>query len=263
MRPRIDICLVFFFIVSIVLPGCGRLMGTVSVTPLDSGEIEAKALLGSIARLNETLKTFKGIGSVNLSNRKGALRSARVAWVGTDNGNVRIEVLGVSGQPVASFATDGEWLYLYLRSEGRFYKKRINGAASLDPLLSIPIKADDVMAFIAGRVPVREHAQATVTRDLNGDGYVLILRNRWARHVEKIYLDHAKERIWKVEIFDPAGAVSFRVILEDFRMIESYRVPTRLSISDDKGMNAMLVVEKYWTNIQVLSTMFELSKPEK
>lgn len=263
MRPRIDICLVFFFIISIFLPACGRLMGTVSVTPMDSEEIEAKALLESIGRLNKTLKTFKGIGSVNLSDRKGSPRSARVAWVGTDNGKVRIEVLGITGQPIASLASDGEWFYLYLSSEGRFHKRRINGAASLEPILSIPIKSDDVMTFIAGRVPVRAHTQARITRDHGGDGHVLTLKNRWARHVEKIYLDDTKERIWKVEIFDPSGAVSFRVILEDFRVIERYHIPTRLCLSNDNGMNTILVVEKYWTNIPVLSSMFELSTPEK
>ncbi|MBC8392392.1 MAG: DUF4292 domain-containing protein [Deltaproteobacteria bacterium] len=256
-----NVYLLFFLLaLSFFLSACSSFIGRAPERPPDPREIEARDLLDKIYKVNETLRTFKGIGRLNLSKR-GTIRGGRVAWIGSYDGKLRIEVLGISGQPIASLASDGHWVYLSSQVKRRFHKARINDA-SLKNFISIPVKTSDVIALITGRVPVREYSTAMVRKNDTGDGYVLILKKRWGNVIEKIYMDNQKESVHKIEIFDVTGSLLYRVTLENIRIIQDYRIAMRLVMSNDTGADFKLTIERYWPNIPVSTSMFELVPPE-
>ena len=129
--------------------------------------IEAQGLIAAIQSNNDTLKTFKGIGKVKLS-KKGKIQGARIAWVGSDPGRLRLEILAITGQPIVSLASDGDWVYLNIHDRQRFYRKRTTDA-NLNNIVSIPVKSSDVLHLLAGRIPVRAHNHATVIKNESGD----------------------------------------------------------------------------------------------
>ncbi len=135
--------------------------------------------------LNRSLATFKGVGKANLA-AEGQRRSARIVWVGMAPDKLRIEILGVPGQPAASIALDGEWITFDPHTPDRFYRRRI-GDDSLQPILSIAINAPDLIDLLRGRLPIRDHATAVLFRPPGAGGFVLQLEKRWWGIQQKIF----------------------------------------------------------------------------
>jgi len=223
--------------------------------------IEAQGLIAAIQSNNDTLKTFKGIGKVKLS-KKGKIQGARIAWVGSDPGRLRLEILAITGQPIVSLASDGDWVYLNIHDRQRFYRKRTTDA-NLNNIVSIPVKSSDVLHLLAGRIPVREHNHATVIKNESGEGYVLLLKKGSKRVLERIYLDEPKKMVQKVEVLNTNGSLGFRATFEKMQIIDGYNVPLVLRIADDEGVNFQLNVEKYWANVSVSPSAFVLRPPDE
>ena len=250
-----------FFYRCFFLCSCASYIGRAPEKAAVAIGIEAQGLIAAIQSNNDTLKTFKGIGKVKLS-KKGKIQRARIAWVGSDPGRLRLEILAITGQPIASLASDGDWVYLNIHDRQRFYRKRTNDA-NLKNIVSIPVKSSDVLHLLAGLIPVREHNHATVIKNESGEGYVLLLKKGSKRVLERIYLDEPKKMVQKVEVLNTNGSLGFRATFEKMQIIDGYNVPLVLRIVDDEGVNFQLNVEKYWANVSVSPSAFVLRPPDE
>ena len=245
----------------IFLCSCAGLIGRAPEKATVAIEIEAQGLIAAIQSNNDTLKTFKGIGKLKLS-KKDKIQRARIAWIGSDSGRLRLEILTITGQPLASLASDGDWVYLNTHDRQRFYRKRTTDA-NLKNIVSIPVKSSDVLDLLAGRIPVRGHDQAAVIKNESGKGYVLLLKKGAKRVIERIYFDETKKLIQKVEILNSNGSLGFRATLEKMQTIDGYNVPLVLRIVNDEGVNFQLDVQKYWANVPVSPSVFALRPPDE
>ncbi len=217
-------------------------------------------LLSKIQNTNSNLKTFKGIGSIHFGT--GAQRQkARAAWVGAMNAKLRIEILSISGQPAASLANDGKWLYLHLHQKRRFHKKHSTGS-NLKAFFSIPVESQDVVDLLAGRVPIRSHHQVSIVANPSQEGYILILSKRWRGEIERIYLDKEKSRIDKIEILGNQGSIAYRVHFEGRQIVDGFVIPASLDITNTQGDRLKIEIERFWTNVAVSPSMFVLNPPQ-
>jgi len=210
--------------------------------------LEGQALIERLKRNNSDLKTFKGVGSLRLKN-DGNLQTLRVAWMGESPEKLRIEALAISGQPMASFAGDGEWLYFLFHAEKKYYKKRYE--KGFDQFLSIPVHPREMIALLSGKIPVEAHHTVDLINDPDSPGYILILKKRWQGIVEKIYLDSEKQEVLKIECFDGQGALSFRVQRDQFQAVTGFNIPFLIHASDNDGSFFELTVQRCWTNVPV------------
>ncbi|MDM8538564.1 hypothetical protein QUF70_17550, partial [Desulfobacterales bacterium HSG17] len=99
---------------------------------------EASVLLSDLKNRNNTLKTFKGTGKIVFRDKYN-VQISRAAWMGDRNGKLRISLLNLSGQPAASFSSDGEYFYAVSHSDMRFYKKKASDPG-LKQIMTIPVK---------------------------------------------------------------------------------------------------------------------------
>ncbi len=235
---------------SILLSACATL-------PKPEQIAEAEAMLAKLQAKNQGLKSFKGIGTIRLKD-KDITQSSRVAWLGTEDGFLRIGLLTIAGQPAASIAYNGENLYFFSHLEGQFYKQKTPDP-DLEKLLSVPLKASEIIALLMGRVPVVKHRAAVIERNDSGQGWVLALKNSWGKAVEKIYLDDNRNDIKKVEIFD--GSLMYRAVPADMKSADKYLIPFRLTVSGKKA-EFSLSVDRYWINTSLSPDMFVLIQPE-
>ncbi|MAF33626.1 MAG: hypothetical protein CL941_06700 [Desulfobacter sp.] len=250
---------ILFFAASFFLSACSNLTGGMSKTPIDPRSAGAIDLLSLAKNKNSKLKTFKGIGRVRLWD-KGNFQVSRVAWVGWNPKRIRMEVLGVSGHPLVSLASDGDWVYFYIHTQQRFYKKRAN--TTFQNFLSLPLGSIDMIALLSGRVPIADHQSVVLKRDPVSNRYTLVLKKRWRGLVEKIYFDKKKENVTQVERFDSTGDLVYRAKFERLQTIAGYIVPVKLVISTAVGVIFELDIEKYWVGVPVSLPMFVLEPPK-
>lgn len=228
-------------------------------TPLPAEETRALALLSRLQTRNHTLKSFKGIGHIRVWHRKKMQVDQRLAWIAAEPDRLSIAVL-FSGFPAVKLASDGNWLY-YLESQNNhnYYKKIPARDGSLKKIIAIPVQVGDVVALLAGRIPVRAHDTVILKQGGSDTQTVLILRKNWRGVVEKIYLEGTGSRLRQIEIFQRGGALAYRAVFDTMRSAGPYQVPARLRLLNEAGSGFQLDVGRYWANVPVSPAMFVLN----
>ena len=246
---------------------------------------EAGELILFLKNQNFHLKTFKGVGRITFFENEKKDLTTRVAWVGSIPDRLRIVLRSVSGQPVVSFASDGEWIYLLNHTRGKFYKRRsVN--STMDRFFAIPVTSDDIVNILAGRVSVDHYDSVAVIKNSSSggrspvisddqtlvsahkdscayqDGYILVLKKGWGNTCQKIYLDADRKQVCMVEKFYLTGGLKYRAEFKEMQDIEGYRVPSRLVLSTHDGSGFQLDVDRYLAGVSVSPSLFVLTPPE-
>lgn len=242
---------------------------------------EAKAIISILKSQNHKLKTIKGVGRITFLEKE---MTTRIAWVASTPDKIRITLSSVSGHPMISAASDGQWFYFVSHASGDFYKKRPTNF-NMKRFFSISIKSEDLVNILLGRIPVVEYDSTDLMEDrslkgrsgkdfesvevssLNKDiignknSSVLLLKNKWGNVIEKIYLNDRQDA-HKIEMFDSTGALVYRVELIKMQEIKSYRVPYRLKVLNDDGAGFQLDLDRYWADASVSPSVFTLTPPK-
>ena len=248
-------------LVAVLLAACGGLSRKTSKPEDLAAMAEARTVLLALSRHNEKLINFKGIGKIKVWHKGEKKIDEKIAWIGSETFKISIVVL-ISGYPAIKIASDGKWVYYYeIRKEKPLYVKYPATDATLQRIVSVPIKISDIITLLAGRTPLREHHSALLQRQDSGNGYVLTLKKRWYGIVEKIYLAEDKKQVRQIEFFNRSGSLIYRARFDEMQAVNAYRVPARLNISSDMSMGFQLVVQKYETGIPVFPSMFVLKPP--
>ena len=271
---------VFFF------SACSTMAPMVPGGPGDLKTVsEAGEIVAYLKNQNLHLKTFKGMGRITFWENEKKDLTTRVAWAGSAPDRLRVVLRSVSGQPVVSVASDGQWIYLVDHTRGKFYKKHAGGS-TMKKFFSIPVTSDDIVHLLAGRVsidnydsvdllrnggssglmPGSESCPTTVSNQKkpceSEDGYILVLKKGWGNTCQKIYLDASRKQVCKVEIFYLTGNLKYRAEFKTMQDIEGYRVPSRLVLTTDDGSGFQLDVDRYWAGVSVSPSLFVLMPPE-
>jgi len=244
---------------ALFLMACSRLT---AVKQMDAARIaEAQRVVEHLQATNQSLKSFKGTGTISLRQNGVLTFDQRVAWAGAEPVSLSI-VLLVSGFPAARIASDGSWLY-YVDNQDpkKTYRKIRSDDPSLRRIIAIPINSSDVITLLCGRAPLRPHDAVVLEPDPAGDGFVLVLK-RWWGIVEKVYLDPGQSMVRQVEVFQRTGSLAYRAVFEKMQWVSDYQVPQKLALSDDDGVYCQLVIDRYWADVEVSPSMFVLPAPE-
>ncbi|MCP4109452.1 MAG: DUF4292 domain-containing protein [Desulfobacteraceae bacterium] len=224
----------------------------------NAASVEAENLVSALKNKNCNLNTFKGIGKIRQWNKYGS-QVIRVAWMGKKPGQLRIAALGISGQPVATISSDGKYLYFISHTENRFNKMR-SSDPNLKRIVSIPIKFSDVITMLSGGVPVRDYYYASIAR--NEFGHVIVLKTRWNRVLEKIYLDNSKTMVYRIEMFASGNNLVYSADFGRIQNVGPYRIPFQMIFSNGNDEGFQLSVNRYWPDVQISPSKFVLSSPK-
>ena len=250
-------------VVAVLLIGCAALRPAreLEIIPADKVN-EVRDLLSAIRIKNDSLRNFKGIGNIKLSQKGHFYLDQRVAWIGEKPLKLSIAVL-VSGYPAIKLATDGEWLYyLETHDDKTEFKKIRSSDPNLKNIISIPISSSDVLLLLAGCVPLAAFDAVDFIKEEAGNGFVLILKEKWWGIRQKIFYDENGLRVYRIEVFQRSGALLYRAEMERFGTVDGFEVPFRLELSTDSGNHFQLDIERCWVNIEVPPSAFVLVPPE-
>ena len=256
LRPATIIILV-----TVLLAGCSSLSRKTPGPQDLAAMADAQIVLRALGSQNDKLTNFKGIGKIRVWQNGKKRIDEKIAWIGSETVKLSIVVL-ISGLPAVKMASDGKWFYYYETRQGEpIYKKTAATDATLQRIVSIPIKTSDIIQLLAGRAPLRGHDAAVLHRQGTGTGYVLTLKKRWYGIVEKIFLDEDRTQVRQIEFFNRSGILIYRARFDEMQMINGYQVPSRLRIASDEGVGFELEVQKYWADVPVSPSMFVLAPP--
>jgi len=231
------------------------------ITPADKVN-EVRDLLSVLRTKNDSLRNFKGIGNIKVSQKGDFYLDQRVAWIGERPVRLSIAVL-VSGFPAIRLANDGEWLY-YLETHGSEteFKKIRASDPSLKTIISIPISSSDVVMLLAGCIPMPAFDSVDFIKEEAPQGFVLVLKERWWGIRQKIFYDENQSRVYRIDVFQRSGALMYRAEIERIQRVGEFEVPFQLKLSTDNGNYFQLDVDRCWVNVEMPPNAFRLKPPE-
>jgi outer membrane lipoprotein-sorting protein len=254
--------LALVLMVAFFLSACCSLVARVSEKPEDlKATPEARELLALLQHQNLTLRTFKGTGTITFRNNEKKLPAIRAVWIGSIPGKLRIALCSLSGQPTVSFASDGQWFYLFSHADSQFYKQ----PATIDTLkkfFSISITFEDIVSILAGRIALNQCNHAVAEKHESQSGYVLTLKKRSGTICERVYFNENKTDVNGVEVFDLNGALVYRVEFCGMQTIKNYQVPACVVFWNEEGRGFQLDIDRYWADVSISSSAFVLAPPE-
>jgi hypothetical protein len=231
------------------------------ITPADKVN-EVRDLLSALKTKNDSLRNFKGIGNIKVSQKGQFYLDHRVAWIGEKPVKLSIAVL-VSGYPAIKLATDGEWLY-YLETHGTQteFKKIRASDPNLKTIISIPIPSSDVVRLLSGCIPMPEFDSVAFIKEEAVHGFVLVLKEKWWGIRQKIFFDENRSQVYRIDTFQRSGALMYRAEIERIQRVGGFEVPFRLKLSADNGNDFQLDIDRCWVNVKLPPSAFVLTPPE-
>ena len=212
-----------------------------------------------MCRVNKTLITFKGIGTISMTQGERK-QYFRAAWAAKAPDQLRIQLLGLAGQPVASIACDGSHYYFLSHNDGKLIKRHAD-AAGFKKFIDIPINARDVFALLSGRPePPNERLVAFIENDVLHEP-VLVLRDTEAGIQDRVYSYLQGTDIRKVERSKDDGQLIWRAELDNLKNENNYNIPRRITLSTGGEVQVVIDTERFWANPDVTADLFVIKSP--
>ena len=260
MKPKYTVACCAFIL---LFWGCAGLKETTFQPPLPAHvqAVDPEALVQKLEQVNHDLISIKGIGKIKIWKRN-RLQSTRIAWAGFRLQKLRIEILGMTGRPLSSFAFDGSQIYLSLYAENRFLQKH-SRRANLDQLISIPITIPDTLAILSGRVPLWENVSSHLEMQPHQDTYVLTVKKKWfGKQTAKIFLRNDLITVYRYELYGPRNKLRYRVNYLERKQYGTFQLPTLFEISDDQQTRIQITAERIWPDAEISHETFALKPPK-
>jgi outer membrane biogenesis lipoprotein LolB len=220
-------------------------------------EQDARQLISSLAMQNAGLEQAKGLLNLKLEAKSTTL-VGRAAWVAAVPNRLRIEWLNTMGQPVARLAGDGRTLTIQTLEDNKIHHLRQSRTA-LHPLIHLPIGIEDLVAVLAGR-PLLPAYVAAQEKPSEGDGRMVILKNRWHRPLARFWFNGADELL-RQEIYETDGALRYRLVWLAWNRSGSFAVPEKVLLQAGTGETLTLSMERFWPNARFQPQTFVIEDP--
>lgn len=239
--------------------GCGALKHRAPDRKTAVSAADAAAWHAFLCDANRGLNTFKGMGTISMQ-QGGRKERFRAAWAAEAPDRLRIELLGLAGQPVASMACDGSHYYLLTHHDGKFIKRRTD-ASGLRKFIHIPINALDVLALLSGRLaPPKERLIASIEKDAPHEP-VLVIRDVAEKIQDRVFSDGPRGAVKTVERCKDNGQLVWRAELDHLKNEKNYHVPYRVTLSAGEDVKLQIHMERFWANPDVAANLFVIEAP--
>lgn len=218
----------------------------------------ARRMVEKIRAHNAELKQFKGLAQTRMETSQKKL-SGRVAMAAVLPNKLRVEWLSIIGQPLISLAGDGRTITIISHRDQSIYRRRQSSTA-LEPLIQIPIGIEDLQNLIAGRPLLPDFISAQLVEKRN-NADVIALKNRWHSTLARLQIDRSLQQIQRMRAYDTDGGLHYQIDWLQWQTVKGYTVPRKVMISAATGDRLTFTLDRFWPDVDLPPSTFELSLP--
>ena len=220
-------------------------------------EVSEVELLGVLADNAASFSSLKGIARISFRETGQKTVKGKHVLLIKKPSQVRTEILGLFGQPMAVAVVDDNNAAILVPKEGTLYKGRPS-AQNVQRILRIPLEIEDLVNFMLYQVPLMDYRTFTLQIPPDG-GYRLVLQKGKGQR-EELDFD-ADKKLVKVLFINNDKEV-LMVGYGDFSEGEK-PFPGQLDLSiPSRGIEAKVEFSSLETNVDLDDELFRLTKPE-
>ena len=241
------------FVLLMLVPGCARLV--VPDMPAQKTD-PARFQLIRLENQNRILVPYKGIGTLRFFSDQDAW-SFRGAWLGVPDQRLRIESIGIAGQPSIRLICDRDACH-FIYPENGSIRKISSRDRNLRRLAGIDMDVSDLVLLLGGGVPLAPHDTAWM--EDGPAGPVITLNRRFYGNVQKIYFTPDTSRVRMIEMFG-FRALKYRAEIPSASLVDGYLAPDTLWVEDEAAA-LELRIERSWFDVTYSPESFIPALPE-
>jgi len=244
--------LVAVFLVALSLSACVSTPRTGVGVPTP----DPHRFLSSLKKQQDSITSFRGIGKLRYT-MDGEEHTTRAAWIGSLPANLRVDTLGLWGQPNLTLLVKGSALYLHAPDEDRCLKAKAT-ARNVSRLVSVPLPVEDLFVMLSGQVPVLPFHRAAIQYSEAEGQWCLSLYRKWGRLVERIWTKGMGTIVNRIDVFDRSGHLAYTALFRRFQPLKDSLIPKEIVVSGEQGESFSLEVERLSTNVEVPAGAYTL-----
>ena len=240
--------------------GCAFPGGT--PRPIHYENQAVRDLMDRVRTANAGLEAVKGLGRVRVAVDGSERRYDRTAWVGAEPGRLRFAFRSPAGLPVFTMSCDPQWVTALNHAEGDFYRRRI-GDNSLSRFLPVAVTCADLFGLMVGRLPGVAYDTVRIDADAAEDGETIavLLQRRFRGTVARLRIAPDSGDLETVVLLDVHGKPRYEAHLADRKVVDGYRLPSRIHLSGPEGGLAV-EAQRLWTEDGVDESLFRIVPPQ-
>ncbi|MCF8113834.1 MAG: hypothetical protein K9K21_08300 [Desulfotignum sp.] len=249
MRP--SSALFFVFVVSFIcLSGCG-LQRPLTDPSQDKTAWQSAQILKS---MNRNILTSKGTGKVRLKSSAG-VQIFQIAWAAKAPDRLRI-TFTMSGYPVETIIADGDRV-TFLSHTGRHKPHTpASNDPDLEPYTQVPLKLTDLICLLLGQIPVRQFDDAWFPPK---DRSRIRVRKNFASSLQELVLA-PDQPIFMLRLLDRNDTIKYEIHYHAFDIMDNRQIPVDLTITDGKSRSAHITITRFWPDMPVKESVFQLTQ---
>lgn len=207
----------------------------------------------ALQNMNQDIRTSKGTGRVRLESGN-SIQIFQIAWAAQSADRLRM-TFTASGHPVETIVADGSRV-TFISHTGRH---RPYSPASenpdLEPYTQVPVRLSDLISLLLGQIPVQTFDDAWFLPD---DPFRIRLHKKFRSLSQEVVLG-ADDAITKLRLLDRKGTALWEIHYHAFDRIGNNMVPVDMTITSSSLHNARVRITRFWPNIPVKESVFQLT----
>ena len=220
---------------------------------------EAKRPLMALNECRQAVQSTKGTGKLTVRTEKRGTEKGRLVWIAGRPSALRLEVLGIWGQPLYRLLFKDKRFYLHDTTANKYFHGKAN-KQTLKRLIGVAVDPGHLHSVLMGCLPLASFQKAEVQGKEGGDPRRLSLYRAWNRLAETMVLPKtpAGEK-WAV-FFDARENPKYEVRLYDHQKVDGVFFPHTVEIATENRVALLLDIAQVYVNRPVPERAFDIEE---
>lgn len=243
----IYVYLFFFF------SGCAK-----EVPIYEPADLPVSLVVAQLEQRQYNISSFRAVGSIRVQGGKQRW-SGRAFLLSEFPDSLRLEVVGLFGNPVLYAASDGQKFTIWEPGREHAYQG-LASSGTLARLIKFPLPDREALLLLAGIVPPWHQVRAKLFRLSEPESFMLELENRAARLRQRIWLEGEDLIVTKIERVQ-GNEGKFQAEFSDFVSIDGTFYPRSIVMEGGKA-HLSIRYQQFAINEDLDASVFHLALPE-
>jgi len=215
-----------------------------------------------VKKRDEAVRSMRGLMSLLVKSGKRKYHLEEAFQI-EKPAKIRIETLGLFGQPVFFLSSDGITLSLFLPDKKRLYIGA-SSANNISHAFPISLELHEIVDLLTGKIPLIDSRSARASYDQK-EGLMIIdlTPQQDVFQKQRLWIDIQKDSVVRGELRNGEGHLTWRIIFDRFQELQGILTPTLIRIETAEGPTmASIELEELEMNPALRKDSFRLAVPE-
>lgn len=206
-----------------------------------------------VSTLNQDIVTSKGTGHLRVASNNG-VQTFQMAWAAQSPDRVRLTFTALAS-PVETIVADGKTV-TFVSHTGRHKPHTTTSSdPDLESFTGVPLKLSDLIRVLLGQIPIQPFSDAWFSSE---DRFRIQLHKKLTTQFQELLLV-SDQPLKALRLKNRQDEIRYEIQYHEFDRMDHRQIPVDLTIADGKGQQVRISITRFWPDIPVKESVFQLT----